>query len=298
MRRISPRSVLTAIALSLFLLTLIFIINNSHDIETPPVKCDCPTVVEAAPKIDKPIVVKTEPPVPPKAEPPAPPKTEPPVVPKTDTTTSTQTPPLTYPPCKQVEKSSSVQRAIIIYYPSHQWEYFFPEIRWYVVILKIKLNKIFLIRLYRSWIEMLRGQASNWRTDFVIFTYNFSAEFRSLGCVNRIRQNKEEPSVCRIFLYVPIQFRTKNVTDNNFQYAFENAKKLAKYYNDSLEQMVTIPMLNDPQTYDAKRSDSLYVNLRTYGYIDSINSIYEGYNTFKMYDFVLRTDIGKVKLDD
>jgi hypothetical protein len=140
---------------------------------------------------------------------------------------------------------------------------------------------------------MLRGQPPTWRTDFLIFTYNFSAEFRSLGCINRIRRNKEEPSICRLFLYVPVQFRLPNITENNFQHAFDDAKGLAKIYNDSLEQMVTIPMINDPETFDLKRSESLYVNLRAYGYIDSINTLYEGYNTFKMYDFVLRTDIGK-----
>jgi hypothetical protein len=143
---------------------------------------------------------------------------------------------------------------------------------------------------------MLRGQPPTWRTDFLIYTYNFSADFRSLGCINRIRQNKEEPSVCRLFIYVPIQFRTKNVTDNNFQYAFDDAKNIAKRYNDNLEQMVILPMINDPKTFDIKRSESLYVNLRQYGYVDSINTLYEGYNTFKMYDFVLRTDIGKKKL--
>ncbi len=81
---------------------------------------------------------------------------------------------------------------------------------------------------------MLRGQPPTWRTDFLIYSYNFSADFRSLGCINRIRQNKEEPSVCRLFIYVPIQFRTKNVTDNNFQYAFDDAKNIAKRYNDNL----------------------------------------------------------------
>lgn len=148
-------------------------------------------------------------------------------------------------------------------------------------------------RLYRSWAEMLRGQPATWRTDFVIFSYNYSAEFRSLGCVNRIRQNKEEPSVCRLFIYVPVQFRTKNVTDNNFQHAFDDAKRVAKYYNDSIEQMVLLPTVTDTTTFDLKRSESLYANLRNYGYIDSINTLYEGFNTFKMYDFVLRTDIGK-----
>jgi hypothetical protein len=34
--------------------------------------------------------------------------------------------------CKEVQKNASVQRAIVIYYPHHQSEYFFPEIRWYV----------------------------------------------------------------------------------------------------------------------------------------------------------------------
>lgn len=157
----------------------------------------------------------------------------------------------------------------------------------------IKVDEDFLSRLYRSWAEMLRGQPATWRTDFVIFSYNFSAEFRSLGCVNRIRQNKEERSICRLFLYVPVQFRTKNVTDNNFEHAFDDAKKVAKSYNDSIEQMVLLPTINDPITFDIKRSESLYANLRNYGYIDSINTLYEGYNTFKMYDFVLRTDIGK-----
>ena len=140
---------------------------------------------------------------------------------------------------------------------------------------------------------MLREQPPTWRTDFIIFTYNYSAEFRSLNCVNRIRKTKEEPSICRLFLYLPIQFRTKNMTENNFQNAFINAKKLAETYKDDVQQMVTIPMLDDPKTFDLKRSESLYINLRDYGYIDSINTLYEGYNTFKMYDFVMRTDIGK-----
>ena len=151
----------------------------------------------------------------------------------------------------------------------------------------------FFSRLYRSWAEMLRGQPPTWRTDFVIFSYNYSAEFRTLGCVNRIRQNKEEPSTCRLFLYIPVRYRTKNATDNNFKYAFDDAKKVIQAYNDSIEQMVFVPNTNDSTTFDGNRSESLYTNLREYGYIDSINTLYEGYNTFKMYDFVLRTDIGK-----
>lgn len=154
----------------------------------------------------------------------------------------------------------------------------------------------FHFRLYRSWAEMLRSQPVNWRTDFLVFTYNFSSEFRSLGCVNRIRQNKEEPSICRVILYVPIQFRIENVTKNNFEHAFDDAKLLAKHFNDTTENLVVIPNVNDTESFSQARSESLYNNLRTYGYIDSINTIYEGYPTFKMYDFVLRTDIGKLNI--
>ncbi|CAF1083831.1 unnamed protein product [Rotaria sp. Silwood1] len=262
MRRISFRSIFSTIALSACFLILIFLFtnlnNHSNDTELAQIKCNCPTVAELASKTEK-ITV---------------PKAEVSATPKIDAVTNTPTlQPL--PPCKQVEQDSPVQRAIIIYYPHHQSEYFFPEVRW----------------LYRSWAEMLRDQPPTWRTDFLIFTYNFSAEFRSLGCINRIRQKKEEPSVCRLFLYVPIQFRTKNVTDNNFEHAFDHSKNLAKIYNETLEEMITIPKINDPVTFDAKRSELLYNILRTYGYIDSINTIFEGYNTFKMYDFVLRTDI-------
>jgi hypothetical protein len=142
---------------------------------------------------------------------------------------------------------------------------------------------------------MLLGQPATWRTDFVIFTYNFSTEFQSLGCVNRIRQNKEEPSICRLFLYVPVQFRAKNITDNNFQHAFDNAKTVMTSYKNTNDPFIGVPLVSDAETFDAKRSESLYTNLRSYGYIDSINSIYEGYWTFKMYDFILRTDIGKFR---
>lgn len=153
----------------------------------------------------------------------------------------------------------------------------------------------FLQRLYRSWAEMLRSQPANWRTDFLIFTYNFSADYRSLGCINRIRQSKEEPSICRLFLYVPIQFRTKNITENKYAHAFDQAKKVAEQYKDNPQEIVTVPTVDDPTTYDSQRSELLYTVLRDYGYIDSINTLYEGYNTFKMYDFVMRTDIGKMK---
>lgn len=32
--------------------------------------------------------------------------------------------------CKDTDPTSAVQRAILIYYPHHQGDYFFPEVRW------------------------------------------------------------------------------------------------------------------------------------------------------------------------
>jgi hypothetical protein len=140
---------------------------------------------------------------------------------------------------------------------------------------------------------MLLGQPKHWRTDFVIFTYDFMKEFRTLGCVNRIRTDNTERSICRLFLYVPIQFRTDRIIANNFRRAFDASRRTMVGYTRSNDPFIGIPITTDSNTYNAQRSESLYANLRTYGYVDSINTIYEGYSTFHMYDFILRTDIGK-----
>ncbi|CAF4526883.1 unnamed protein product [Rotaria sp. Silwood2] len=255
MRRITLRLILSAIGICICCILLVFIVsnfsNNIYEIESKSAKCNCPPTKNSFPQI----------------------------IPSESSITRIET---ILKPCEEIQKSSPVQRAILIYYPHHQSEYFFPEVRW----------------LYRSWVEMLLDQPPTWRTDFVIFTYNFSTEFRKLGCVNRIRQDKEEPSICRLFLYVPIQFRTKNITDNSFQHAFDDAKRVMASYKDMNGSFISVPLVNDKETFDGKRSESLYENLRSYGYIDSINTIYEGYWTFKMYDFVLRTDIGKFTIFD
>jgi len=134
MRRISPRSILSAIGLSVCLLVLIFIFNTlnnpTNDDDVLPIKCDCPTlppqiITPASNKIEVPVTQKVETST-------STPKVETPTPTKIDVTTSTQTLP-SLPPCKPVEKESAVQRAIIIYYPHHQAEYFFPEVRWYVM---------------------------------------------------------------------------------------------------------------------------------------------------------------------
>lgn len=87
--------------------------------EPLPVTCDCPKL---PPQIITILPAKVEPPVPPKLPEPVP-------APRIDSAPVSSTiPPL--PPCTPVEKEAAVQRAIIIYYPHHQSEYFFPEVRW------------------------------------------------------------------------------------------------------------------------------------------------------------------------
>lgn len=131
MRRISPRSILSAIVLSVCCIFIIFLMNNLNgalsEPEPLPVTCDCPKL---PPQIITVLPAKIEPPVPPKVEVPVAPKVEdPPPAARVDPAPISPTiPPL--PPCTPVEKDAAVQRAIIIYYPHHQSEYFFPEVRW------------------------------------------------------------------------------------------------------------------------------------------------------------------------
>ncbi|CAF1147464.1 unnamed protein product [Adineta ricciae] len=252
MRRISYRLLLSAIGLCVGFILIVFVFSHSNGGDVTPEKtprqsaeCNCPETSKTKSNAAGSSIL-----------------------------TQTSIPNKTAA-CKEVKNTSAVQRAIVIFYPHHQRDYFFPEVRW----------------LYRSWVEMLHSQPRTWRTDFVIFTYNFSVEFRSLGCVNRIRANKEEPSICRLFLYVPVQYRTAQLIKDNFQTAFDNAKSVMASYKDMTDPFIGVPVSTDAQTFDAQRSDSLYRNLRSYGYVDSINTIYEGYWTFKMYDFILRTDI-------
>ena len=92
-----------------------------------------------------------------------------------------------------------------------------------------------------------------------------------------------------------LNFEQKNITENHFQHAFDDAKRVMASYGDTNDSFIGVPMASDTKTFDAKRSESLFTNLQTYGYMDSINMMYEGYWTFSMYDFVLRTDIGKCR---
>ncbi len=105
MRRITLRFILCAIGSTVGCIFVVFVISNStgdtHKPESQSVICNCPVKQEIVPKIISTVPVST---VTPHAA--------------------------VFRPCKEIEKTSPVQRAIIIYYPHHQSEYFFPEVRW------------------------------------------------------------------------------------------------------------------------------------------------------------------------
>ncbi|CAF3369907.1 unnamed protein product [Rotaria sp. Silwood1] len=123
-----------------------------------------------------------------------------------------------------------------------------------------------LLWLYRSWIEMMKNESSSWRTDLIIYTGNFTSHLQQLGCIyNHIRIDKYESPQCRVFPYQRIRSRD-----------IRNINKI----DDNIYQQI-----------DIDRSILLKTHLQTYEYIDSINIIAECYQSFAMYDYILRTDI-------
>ncbi len=116
---------------------------------------------------------------------------------------------------------------------------------------------------YRSWTEMMTNESALWRTDLIVYASEYTPFFKQLGCVyDQIRTNSKEKPKCRLFPYVRIKNRASNHEPSS------------KYQN-----------------IDKKRSQTIYQHLRTYGYIDSINTVLEYNTSFFMYDFILRTDM-------
>ena len=119
---------------------------------------------------------------------------------------------------------------------------------------------------YRSWIEMMKYEPMVWRTDLIIFSGNFTVYLQMLGCsFNKIRLDRNEMPQCRVFPY-------QRLVDRPF--------KLDSVTNYSQYQQI-----------DERRERKLMQYLRTYEYVDSINIVAEGYPTFSMYDYILRTDL-------
>ena len=105
MRRCGLKFLVTTIALTTTSILIIISTANSkskrHDRENILVNCDCPQL-----KNDQHFLTPTN---------------------ATEFKTTNQG-----NSCREPDRNSSIQRAIIIYYPSHQNDYFFPEVRWWV----------------------------------------------------------------------------------------------------------------------------------------------------------------------
>jgi hypothetical protein len=153
--------------------------------------------------------------------------------------------------------SSSIQRAILVFYPSNLEAYYLPELRW----------------LYRSWIEMIKFESNLWRTDLIIFTEKYSLSLKKLGCTaNQIRLNNTEQPKCRVFIYLSLSARHINPI----------TKQQIISTNDTEKDLFHI---------NISRSALLYEHIRTYQYIDSVNIIAEGYPIYSYYGFILKTDL-------
>ncbi len=120
---------------------------------------------------------------------------------------------------------------------------------------------------------MMKYESKHWRTDLIIYTGNYSSSLQQLGCVlNQKRLDNIEQPQCRIFLYLRILNRSISSLTRQQTIFIDNSQK-------------------DLYQVDTQRSLLLYEQIRTYGYIDSVNIVAEGYPTFQYYDFILKTDI-------
>jgi hypothetical protein len=123
---------------------------------------------------------------------------------------------------------------------------------------------------YRSWTEMMANESALWRTDVIVYASEYAPVFKNLGCLyEQVRTTSEERPQCRVFSYIRIKDR------------------IAKHEPSSKYQ-----------TIDKQRSQTVYEHLRSYGYIDSINTVFEFNASFLVYDFILRTDMDCFLTDD
>jgi hypothetical protein len=103
-----------------------------------------------------------------------------------------------------------ITRAVIVYYPAHQFDYFEQEFRWF----------------YRSWTEALKFEPKLWRTDLIIFLDHrayLSTQntlFQELNCsITNLRKSKKNEPMCTIIDYISI--RERNIPLYNESY-FQN----------------------------------------------------------------------------
>lgn len=168
-----------------------------------------------------------------------------------------------------------ITRAVIVYFPIKQVDYFEKEVRW----------------LYRSWINMLSYEPSKWRTDLIIFVehdpkiFNNSDFFlNELNCTfTNLRHSTNDNPMCTLLNYTSIAKR-------NFTSKSRILKKEPVNYKFFLNDFdIFEPGKQNLEEYHKFIKESL----TGYNYVDSILMAFDGYDYFKKagYDFLVRSDM-------
>ena len=179
-----------------------------------------------------------------------------------------------------IEADKSLQRknfvrGVLVYYPADQHEYFEQEFRWF----------------YRSWIEMLKNEPSEWRTDLIVFinmkVYKSTNMkfFEQLNCFEtNMRFTKDEFPMCTLLNYVELRNRQIPLYDSTYFFN-TSAEELYNYFYKKVNVF-------DNSAENLWRFYGKLKELKKYQYLDSILMVFDGYNYFKNnFDFLMRSDM-------
>ncbi|OQR89786.1 hypothetical protein THRCLA_09582 [Thraustotheca clavata] len=110
-------------------------------------------------------------------------------------------------------KQTTFVRAAVIYLPTKANTRFLSEFRWF----------------HRSWVEMLKYQPANWRTDIVVFSDGPIPLIDELNCTSQPRISRTEPNKC-----VGVQNYTK-LQNETFTYAYADSVNILAVGNPATE---------------------------------------------------------------
>lgn len=154
-----------------------------------------------------------------------------------------------------------VTRAVAVQFPIDQIDHYVYELKW----------------LYRSWIQMIRFEPTNWRTDLVVFVQNEPSLFEKgsfflneLNCsFDNIRTSDKDPPMCTLVHYRSF-FKRQFATQDEY-------KPIEQKYRHLLEKVdIFESNLDGFETlYKLMKSE-----LNDYAYLDSILIGFEGLAIF------------------
>lgn len=164
-----------------------------------------------------------------------------------------------------------VTRAVAVQFPIDRIEYYVYELKW----------------LYRSWIQMIRFEPSNWRTDLVVFVQNEPSLFEKgsfflneLNCrFDNIRTSDKDPPMCILVHYRSFSKR-QFATQDEFRPIEQKYRHLLERINIFEINLDEFEML-----YKLMKSE-----LNDYAYLDSILIGFEGFDIFYSF-FIIKATI-------